>query len=310
MSPEKKAELEKLLGPNIKFDEPMSRHTSFRIGGPAEAFAVPENREQLIEIVNWTVENGIDCFVIGNGTNLLVMDGGIDGVVIDMKKGLNEISADGCMVSAGAGASLHRLCSFAIESELAGMNFAVGIPGTVGGAIVMNAGTAIGSMEDVIESAEALLPDGNVGTFEKKDLAFGYRSLSFPRIPEGKPVILGGRFLLGKESCGEELRKEAKALLSRRREKQPLNYPNAGSFFKNPRGGKTAGELIDKAGLKGKTVGGASVSEKHANFIINKNDAKATDIIDLMEIIRETVLEMLDIELEPEVKIVGKQACK
>ena len=313
LDPESKQWLKRILGENVIFDEPMARHTSFRVGGPAEAYIAPVNTKCLAEIIHWSVEKGIPYMVIGDGTNLLVKDSGIQGLAIVLKKCLEKISKTGAdqhgsMVTAMAGAKMQALCWFAINSGLEGMNFALGIPGTVGGGIMMNAGTAPGSVEEVIDSVKILLPTGQIQEIGRNHLRFGYRGLKWEdengRMPQGQRIILEGCFSLG-FSDPLTLKKEAGAILKRRREWQPARYPSAGCFFKNPPSGKTAGELIDQAGLKKKKVGDAAVSEKHANFIVNAGNATAADILSLMEHIQETVFKLFNVKLEPEVKIVG-----
>jgi UDP-N-acetylmuramate dehydrogenase len=304
------------FGQNVKFDEPMSKHTYFRIGGPVDAFVVPQRRKDLIDLIVWAGKMQQPYIVIGDGTNLLVRDAGIRGLVIMLTKCLNKISRldrvdERTIISAMAGARLQALCKFAIESGLEGMNFAIGIPGTVGGGIMMNAGTAAGSMEGVLDSIEVLLPGGEPLTIERNQLVFRYRNLSLKNVAPGgdleKTILLEGRFQL-QRSDTSYLKKEAQEMWNKRRMAQPLNYASAGCFFKNPASGKTAGELIELAGLKGKRVGGAEVSSKHANFIINTDNATAADVMALMEIVQETVSQTFNIELKPEVKIVGTQA--
>ncbi|MGD2271150.1 MAG: UDP-N-acetylmuramate dehydrogenase [Desulfobacterales bacterium] len=303
------------FGPNIKFDEPMSKHTYFRIGGPAEAYLLPRSQRDLIEVIVWAGQTQQPYLIIGDGTNLLVKDTGIPGLVIGLRKCLNQISytyggAENTLVTAGAGARLQRLCKFAIEAGLAGLNFAIGIPGTVGGGIMMNAGTAEGAMENVLESIEVMLPNGQMAGLEREKLDFRYRALSFKPVMDTnyrkKPIILEGSFKL-KKSDARHLQREARALLDSRNKTQPLHYPSAGCFFKNPPAGKTAGELIELAGLKGRRVGDAEISAKHANFIVNSGRATCADVIALMEIVQESVSKLFNIALEPEVKIIGRQ---
>jgi len=297
---------------SVKFDEPMSRHTHFKVGGPADAFVAPESREDLIQLVTWTDSKGIPLLIIGNGTNLLVKDNGIRGIVVVLAKCSNKISKKDeknreVLITAPAGAKLQELCSFAIKSGIGGMNYAVGIPGTVGGAITMNAGTALGSTEDVLDDVLIMLPDGKTERIKKSEIDFSYRNLSFGKkinIYKNRPIILEGSFRLF-SSDAATLKEEAEKILSMRRKKQPVSFPSAGSFFKNPVQGKAAGRLIEKAGLKGKKIGGAQVSEKHTNFIINTGGASASDILALMEFVQETVFKTFNIKLEPEVKIVG-----
>ncbi len=326
--------LESHFSTNVKFDEPMSGHTSLRVGGTADAFVAPESIEDLSMLLNWLCERGSGYTIIGDGTNLLVKDRGIRGVVIVLTN-LNKITQEktgknSVTVRAMAGVRMKALCSFAIKHGLEGMNLALGIPGTVGGGIIMNAGTAHGSIEDILDSIEILLPTGQIKTIKKHNLKFDYRKLDIPtssrqsaagsRHPttthqplsnqqpatgSQQPIVLDGCFSLC-PSDYEKIKKQAQQIVKIRKRKQPTGYPSAGSFFKNPVSGKTAGELIDRAGLKGVKVGGAEVSAKHANFIINRNRASASDIISLMELIQETVSGIFNVDLEPEVKIIGE----
>lgn len=301
------------FGGNVKFDEPMSRHTSLRVGGPAEAFVIPENIEDLKGLIKWSWQHKLPYLIVGDGTNLIVKDSGINGIVVVLTKCLKTIvqtgtGTDGVIVTAMAGARLRNLCSFAMERGLEGINFAVGIPGTIGGGIMMNAGTAHGAMESALESINVLLPTGRSQRIKRENLNFSYRNLSLnnERLDsyQGHPIVLDGCFCL-RPSDPEKLKKEAQAILKTRKERQPAGLPNAGCFYKNPVYGKTAGELIELAGLKGKSIGGAEISSKHANFIVNRQRASAADFLALMELVEETVSKMFDIDLEREVKIVG-----
>lgn len=283
-----------------------------RVGGTADAFLTPEKPEDLMEIIRWCRQKDIPYFVIGNGTNLLVKDSGIRGIVIVLTKCLKSINKRGIgrdiiIVNALAGVGMQALCSFAIKNGLNGMNFAIGIPGTVGGGIMMNAGTANGSIKDVLDSIKILLPTGHTKIIMRENLNFDYRRLSLTdevKEVQGLPIILGACFCLH-PSDPKKLQKDAKEILKARKAQQPSGLPSAGCFFKNPLSGKTAGELIDLSGLKGKSIGGAEISLKHANFIINRNRASAADILALIELVQETVSKKFNINLEPEVKIVG-----
>lgn len=341
IDPDAKKWLVSFLGTNVKFDEPMSRHTSLRVGGPADVYVTPETREDLFRIIRGCREKGLRYAIIGGGTNLLVKDNGIRGIAILLKKCFNQIvqtgaRGDDVIVTAMAGSSLARVCRFATEHGLGGMDFALGIPGTVGGAIMMNAGTAYGSMQNVLDSVNILLPTGQTGKIEKQYLKFDYRKLDIAQgcryiagnIPDdrGQPVILDGQFCLHPSDPGK-LKREAEEILQTRKSNQPTDAPSAGCFFKNPDlsaisdqwsvtlengqhltrlTGVSAGRLIDLAGLRGKRIGGAEVSAKHANFIINRDNASAADILSLAELIRETVLKIFNINLETEVKIIGE----
>jgi UDP-N-acetylmuramate dehydrogenase len=301
------------FGSNVKFNEPMANHTSLRVGGPAEAYVVPENIESLKALIKWLWQKKLPYLIIGDGTNLLVKDNGITGIVIVLTKCLKTIAqtdtqADRVFVTAMAGARMRTLCRFAIERGLKGTNFAMGIPGTVGGAIMMNAGTSLGSVESVLESIKVLLPTGHSLRIKKEKLNFSYRKLSWNEaqidIGLGQPIVLDGCFCLH-PADPEKLKKEAQEILKARQKRHPYDVPSAGCFYKNPASDKTAGELIDLAGLKGKSIGGAEISSKHANFIINRQNASAADFLALMALVEETVLKMFNINLEREVKIVG-----
>ncbi|MBW1726859.1 MAG: UDP-N-acetylmuramate dehydrogenase [Deltaproteobacteria bacterium] len=305
--------LKSRFGSNVKFDEPMSKHTSLRVGGPADAFVAPENVEALKALVSWSWHKESPYLILGNGTNLLVKDSGITGVVIVLTQCLNTISqtdrnTHGIMVTAMAGAHMKTLCSFALKKGLEGMNFAMGIPGSVGGGIIMNAGTSYGSMERVLESISILLPTGQVRNIKKENLDFAYRKISWNKAQidghHGQQVILDGCFRLH-PSDPEKLKREAQKILETRWQRQPRGLPSAGCFYKNPASGMTAGELIEAAGLKGKSMGGAKISSKHANFILNHHNASAADFLGLMELVEETVLKKFNINLEREVKVVG-----
>jgi len=298
---------------NVKFGEPMSRHTSLRVGGPAEAFVTPENVEDLETLVKWSWDRGLYYLIIGKGTNLLVKDNGIHGIAIKLTKCLKKIdqadtNTDGVMVTAMAGVNLKTLCSYALKQGLEGMNFALGIPGTVGGGIIMNAGTSHGSMENVLNSIDVLLPTGDTRRIKKEALNFAYRKLSWnPELTDGhrdQTVILDGRFFLC-PSDPEALKRMAREIIRTRKQGQPIGWPSAGCFFKNPASGKTAGQLIEMAGLKGKSFGGAEISSKHANFFINRHNASATDFLALIDLAEKVVLEKFNVHLEREVKIVG-----
>ncbi|MBU4259460.1 MAG: UDP-N-acetylmuramate dehydrogenase [Proteobacteria bacterium] len=306
--------LESCFKKNVRFDESMSSHTSLRVGGAADAFVMPEKPEELVELIKWSRQRDIPYIVIGDGTNLLVKDRGIRGIVVVLTKCLKSITKrgmgrDGIIVTALAGARMQALCSFAIKNGLKGMNFAIGIPGTVGGGIMMNAGTVYGSIKGVLDSIKILLPAGHTKIIMRENLNFDYRKLSLKdevkEVNQGQPVILGACFCLH-PSDPQKLKRDAEEILKARKERQPTGLPSAGCFFKNPLSGKTAGELIDLAGLKGKSIGGAETSLKHANFIINRDRASAADILALIELVQETVAKKFNINLEPEVKIVGQ----
>ncbi|MFO7557519.1 MAG: UDP-N-acetylmuramate dehydrogenase [Desulfobacterales bacterium] len=297
----------------VWFMEPMSKHTYFKIGGPAEALVNPESKDDVICLVKEAIQNDVPWLVIGGGTNLIVKDSGIKGIVIKTMHQKERISvetfSEDCVkVTASAGTRLGSLCRYTFEQGLQGMVFAVGIPGTVGGAIMMNAGTGSGVIQDVLSEIEVLLPEGSIRRFQKDDCLFSYRSFHLKKEKSSDgcegPVILEGVFEL-RPGDREAIKKEAASALAERQTRQPSGSASAGCFFKNPSPENPAGKLIDLAGFKGYRVGGAVVSEKHANFIVNSGTATSEDVLKLSEIIQKKVFEMFEIELEPEVRIVG-----
>lgn len=302
--------LQTLLKDSVVFNEPMSCHTSFQVGGPADAFVVARNLGVLRELIRELGQRNLKFFIIGHGTNLLVKDNGFRGVIIVLREEFNHIikcSEDG-IINVMAGAPLSRLCRFAIKNGLSGLNFALGIPGTVGGGIVTNAGTRLGSIGDILNKVKVILPDGEIRNITKEKLRFSYRQLLWENdlsgITASAPVIVSGSFVLIPDDP-EKIRKEARKIVMWRKERQPSWLPSAGCFFKNPDSEKSAGQLIDLAGLKGKSFGGAEISSMHANFIVNRKNASAADILVLMKMIQETIWKKFNIILEPEVRIIG-----
>ncbi len=290
----------KALVENVEFDVPMRTKTSFRVGGPADAVATPRDAGELKRVLRYSREKGLRCFILGRGTNLLVLDGGIRGVVVDLR-GFNalEVRSEE-IIYAGAGVSLPKLVYFAMDNSMTGLEFASGIPGSVGGAIVMNAGAMEGEMKDVVKSVTVMNEAGEVSELTREELPFSYRNLSLPK----GTVVLGSQFKL-KGGDKEAIKERIHSILNSRKTKQPLDTPNAGCIFKNPPLGH-AGRLIDEAGLKGLQFGGAKVSELHANFIVNSGNATARDILSLLDDVKEKVFEKKGITLEPEIKIVGE----
>ena len=283
-------------------DEPMSRHTSFRVGGPAKRMAFPDRGEQLVLLLDQAERLGARPLVIGNGTNLLAPDEGLDRLVIDTSAGLDRLEAGDASgtVTAEAGVSLARLADFACRQGLTGLEFAHGIPGTVGGAVCMNAGAYGGEMAQVVSEVSVLFPEAGIRTLSGADLAFGYRRSFLTERPDA--VVLRAVFRLT-DGDPDAIRASMRELMEKRRASQPLEWPSAGSTFKRPEG-HFAGTLIDQCGLKGLTVGGAQVSEKHAGFVINRGGASAADIRELIRQIQERVLAETGVRLEPEVKII------
>ncbi len=281
----------------VRFDEPMSRHTSMKIGGPADALVIPWDLEDLKKLVLGARREGIPVFLLG-GTNLLVKDGGIRAIVVKLTR-LQKVVQKGESFYAETGISFPKLSQLALKAGLSGLEFACGIPGTLGGAIVMNAGTREGEIADVLESVTMMDLDGSVKEYPKKDLEFGYRK---SKLPQG---IIVGALLKLKLAPSEEIRARMDTSLNHRRKTQPLHLPNAGCIFKNPVG-DSAGRLIDELQLKGRQVGNARVSEKHANFIVNRGKATAADVLSLILEIRQQVKQEKGIDLDLEVKIVGE----
>ena len=284
----------------IKKDVPMKMYTSFKTGGNASLMLFPKNEKSLFEALKKCKELNVKPFILGNGTNLLVSDRGIDGVVIHIGKGFDKIElVDETTVRCMAGCSLMKLCRFALEKGLTGLEFAYGIPGTVGGAMYMNAGAYDGEMKNVAVSCDYITTSCEKGTLTGDEMGLSYRHSAFC---DSDKVIVSALFKLEKGNK-TEIENKMSELMSRRKDKQPIEYPSAGSTFKRPEG-HFAGKLIDDCGLRGKSVGGAQVSEKHCGFIINKNNATSADILDLIEFVRDEVLEKTGIMLETEVKIV------
>ena len=284
----------------ILLNEPMSRHTTFRVGGPADVFFMPESAEQLTGAIEAAEAGGIPWMVVGNGSNLLVLDKGIRGLVIGLGEGFAAIARVGNTLTAWAGASLARVSAYAQASGLSGLEFASGIPGTLGGGCAMNAGAYGGQLSDCLIDAEVYL-DGRVQTLTNAEMAMGYRTTRPLR--EGG-IVLSARFALTPDDP-EAIAGRMRELNARRRDKQPLNYPSAGSTFKRPEG-YFAGALIEQAGLKGRAVRGAQVSEKHAGFIVKTGEADAADILALIHIVQDEVKARFGVTLEPEVRIVGE----
>ncbi len=286
---------------SLKLGEVMKNHTSFKIGGKADYFVNVCSLEELKAVIIKAKELNMPYFILGKGSNLLVSDKGIEGVVICLT-GLNEITVCGDEIKAGAGASLAQVCMKAYENGLTGLEFAYGIPGTVGGGLYMNAGAYGGEMSQVTVSAECIDGDGNQESIDASEMQLGYRTSVFKK--NGK-IITSVKFKLEKGDCGE-IKAKMDDFLSRRKDKQPLEYPSAGSTFKRPEG-HFAGALIEKNNLKGFSVGGAMVSEKHAGFVINHNNATSDDVKNLMKKIQSSVLENDKVHLEPEVIFVGRE---
>ena len=284
----------------VRINEPMSRHTSFKAGGTAAWFAQPETAGELSALTAACKKTGAPWYVVGNGSNLLVSDSGFDGLIINTCR-LNRLEVSEDSLTAGAGVLLSKAAAEALKAGLTGLEFAAGIPGSTGGAVVMNAGAYGSEMKDVLKSVTVLTEDRRVEKIPAEKLELGYRTSAVAKCGW---IVLEAEFSL-KKGDPSEIRARMDDLAARRREKQPLEYPSAGSTFKRPEG-YFAGKLIEDAGLKGFSVGGASVSEKHAGFVINRGDATASDIYKLCKEVRRKVFETFGVSLELEVKLLGK----
>ena len=283
--------------------EPMARHTTMRVGGPAEILFSPANEGELLFAVREAKRAGAPFRIIGNGSNLLVLDGGLPGLTIRLGEAFSKISVDGNQIRAQAGALLSRVAAAARDASLTGLEFASGIPGSAGGGMAMNAGAYGGQLSDVFEGCRALDPEtGIISALGPAEMALGYRESA--ALSRGLIVTEAAfRLIAGDRSA---IQAKMDDLSARRREKQPLNLPSAGSFFQRP-AGHFAGALIEQAGLKGLRVGGACVSEKHAGFVVNDRNATARDVLDLIRLVQARVLEHSGVRLETEVRILGEE---
>lgn len=286
---------------NILKDEPMSAHTTFRIGGPADYFAMPSSAEEIRRIVSLCIEQEIPYYIIGNGSNLLVGDKGFRGVIIQIFKNMRDIRTEGETVTAQAGALLSKVAAAAYDAGLTGFEFASGIPGTLGGAVRMNAGAYGGEMSQVLKSAAVLTAEGEVLTIPVEEMKMGYRTSIVSRMDY---VVLGAQLVLSRGSK-EDIRAKMDELKEKRVSKQPLEFGSAGSTFKRPEG-YFAGKLIEDAGLRGFRIGNAQVSEKHCGFVINRGGATAAEVAELMDHIIRRVEETSGVRLQPEVKKIGE----
>ncbi len=282
------------------FNEPMSAHCSFMTGGPAELFIEPDGESQVSRVVKAAAESGAALFVIGNGTNVLFLDEGFRGAVMRVKEGFCELGLrGGNIITCGSGVSVQALARFALENGLTGLEFAYGIPGSVGGGVFMNAGAYGGEIKDCCVKTLHITAEGKPGRFSAKEAGFSYRRSAYR---ENGYIITGAEFAL-KKGDKDEIKAKMEDFIRRRREKQPLELPSAGSTFKRPQGGY-ASELIDRCGLKGLKIGGAAVSEKHAGFVVNAGGATSLDILLLIAEIQRIVKDKTGFWLEPEIRIV------
>lgn len=285
---------------NISLKEPMKKHTTFRIGGEAELFLRMENPRQLKEVQNYLQKLEITYYVLGNGSNLLVSDEGYPGVILEIADKMNTIRVEGNSIIAQAGALMSKIAHVAYEHGLTGFEFAAGIPGTIGGGVVMNAGAYGGELKNVVTAVEVLNSNGEILSLDNQTMEFGYRT----SILKKHPFIVTEVRIALQEGCKEKIKATMDDLAAKRREKQPLEFPSAGSTFKRPEG-YFAGKLIMDAGLRGYQVGGAQVSEKHCGFVINKGGATAADVKQLIADVQKEVKKQFEVELEPEVIFLG-----
>lgn len=293
-----KDDLATLVRGQLLFNEPMRNHTSLRIGGPADALVIPDDIAEVTRILRFATENGIRISIMGNGTNLLVHDGGVDGVVIKIKDSLDDVAICQERISVGAGYLLPRLCRLVASHGLSGLEFAAGIPGTVGGAVVMNAGAHGGAMSSVVTKVKVVGFDGRVDELNKSEMDFRYRS---SKLQDSNMIVFEARIEL-KKANSRDIERRIADYMEWRRERQPLDMPSAGSVFQNPEN-DFAGRLIELSGCKGMTVGGAQVSDHHANFIVNRGNASAENVLQLIRQVQQAVTAKFGITLAPEIKI-------
>ena len=285
---------------NVLEGEPMSAHTSFRIGGPVTAFVIPQTRDQAVAAITACREADEPLYILGHGSNLLVADEGLDGIVVQLSGNLASVEIEGGSVIADAGASNAKVAAAACRAGLAGFEFAAGIPGTIGGAAMMNAGAYGGEFRDVAVSVDCLMPDGSVATVSAEEAGWGYRT---SKLSDDGSIVLSARICLEPDDA-QGIQARMDDLAQRRRDKQPLDLPSAGSTFKRPEG-DFAGRLIQEAGMQGHRVGDAQVSTKHAGFVVNLGKATASDVRQVIADVQEAVDAQFGVRLQPEVKFWG-----
>lgn len=291
----------KEIAKKVYYDEPMKKHTSFKIGGNADCMVCADSEEEIKNVISYCRNKGINYFVMGNGSNILVGDKGIRGVVIKISADMSDVEVTENKIEAQSGILLSKLANIACRHSLGGIEFAGGIPGTLGGGVFMNAGAYGGEMKDVIESVKYITADGEIKTAESDELDFGYRHSMF----SGSDNIILSAVIKLEKANADEIKAKMADFSKRRSDKQPLSMPSAGSTFKRPEG-YFAGKLIEDAGLKGYSIGGAEVSEKHSGFVVNTGSATAKDVLDLIAYVQNTVKDKFGVLLEPEVKLVGE----
>jgi UDP-N-acetylmuramate dehydrogenase len=290
---------EKVKGTFLR-NEPMAKHTSYGIGGPAQAYITPADENDLKQTLIFAKEKGINTFFAGSGSNLLVADEGFEGIVITLGKSFTKLGVDGNKVEAQVGVMLGKIVKETIKRNLTGMESMIGVPGTLGGALIMNAGAFGGEISNCLDIIKVMLINGETKIYQKEDIIFSYRNSTFPK----NEILLSATFTLNEKPANEIQYDRAKASKGRK-DTQPLRFRSAGSVFKNPKPDLTAGYLIDQAGLKGSRIGDAEISTKHANFFINHGKAKAKDIVNLILLAKKTVLKKFDVSLELEIRTLG-----
>lgn len=291
---------ERVSDKNILLDEPMMKHTTFRVGGPAKAFVSVDTEKQLSEIIPFLIKVEEPYYVVGNGSNILVGDRGYNGVILEIGSKFNKITVNDNIIIAQAGALMSSVARIALENGLTGFEFASGIPGTMGGGVVMNAGAYGGELKDVVKNVKVMSPEGEMINLSGEDMRFGYRNSA---IKTGPYIAIEITIELQKGNK-DEIEEKMRSLNEQRRSKQPLEFPSAGSTFKRPEG-YFAGKLIMDTGLRGFSIGGAAVSEKHCGFVINKKNATAIDIYEVITEVQERVYDKFGVHLEPEIIFLG-----
>ena len=301
MNQKQKKDIRKMLTSVMTFDEPLAKHTTFGIGGPADCMVFPETREELSKLLKYAYQKKISAIFIGSGSNILVWDKGFDGIVISLKKSFKNLTIKrNSQIIVEAGVMLGTMVKEAMAAEIGGLESLIGVPGTVGGALIMNAGAFGSEISKYFEEAKTMTIEGDTKSYKKGEIEFSYRHSTFPK----NEILLEATFQC-KRGKPAEILKDRKVASDGRKSNQPLKFRSAGSIFKNPSDSLAAGYLIDKTGLKGTERGGAAISEKHANFIVNMGDATAADVLYLIKLAKKYVAKKFHINLELEVKLIG-----
>ena len=301
MNQKQKKDIRKMLTSVMTFDEPLAKHTTFGIGGPADCMVFPETREELSKLLKYAYQKKISAIFIGSGSNILVWDKGFDGIVISLKKSFKNLTIKrNSQIIVEAGVMLGTMVKQAMAAEIGGLESLIGVPGTVGGALIMNAGAFGSEISKCFEEAKTMTIEGDTKSYKKGEIEFSYRHSTFPK----NEILLEATFQC-KRGKPAEILKDRKVASDGRKSNQPLKFRSAGSIFKNPSDSLAAGYLIDKTGLKGTERGGAAISEKHANFIVNMGDATAADVLYLIKLAKKYVAKKFHINLELEVKLIG-----